>query len=126
MRLPMPCRSSLVVALLPCLLLADEPATRTLVGELVQVNLQRSQVTLKVPAKDPGGFREHEIDLTPETRITSRGRALKLEEARTGEPAIAVCVTGARGRLQAVTLKLGPSAYSAPTPAPPRSPRPPS
>jgi hypothetical protein len=126
MRPAIPCRFGLVVALMPCLLAAEEPATRTLAGELVQVNLQRSQVTLKVPAKDPGGFREHEIDLTPATRITSRGRALKLEEARAGEPAVAVCATDARGRLQAVTLKLGPSAYAVPTPPPPRSPRPPS
>jgi uncharacterized protein (DUF2141 family) len=126
MRLPMPRRASLIAALLPCLLAADEPATRTLAGELVAVNLQRSQVALKVPATDPGQFREHEVTLTPETRITSRGRALRIEDLRAGEPAVVVCTTDVKGRLQAVTLKLGPSAYAAPTPAPPRSPRPPS
>jgi hypothetical protein len=117
---------SALLLLLPCLLTAEEPASTTLAGELVHVNLQRAQVTLKVPdAADPSRFREHEIDVTPETRITSRGRTQKLDEARAGDPAVAVCTTDARGSLRAVTLKLGPSSYAAP-PAPPRSPRPPS
>lgn len=125
MRLPTLRRSILLLALLPGLAVAEAP-TRTLVGELVAVDLQRSQVALKVPATDPGHFREHEVTLTPQTNITSRGRALRIEDLRAGEPAVAVCTTDAKGRLQAVTLKLGPSAYAAPTPAPPRGPRPPS
>jgi hypothetical protein len=113
----------LLVALLPGLTRAEGPPTQTLAGELVQVNVQRSRVTLKVAAVDPGKFREYEIDVTQETRITSRGRATRIEEARAGEPATAVCTVDARGRLQATTLKLGPSSYAAPTPAPSRSPR---
>jgi hypothetical protein len=126
MRLPTLCRSTLLLALLPGLTVADESPTRTLAGELVAVNLQRSQVVLKVAATDPGQFREHELNLTPQTSITSRGRVLRIEDLRAGEPALAMCTTDAKGRLQAVTLKLGPSAYAAPTPAPPRGPRPPS
>src|SRR3989304_9088977 len=117
MRLPTLRRSTLLLALLPGLTIADEPPTRTLAGELVAVSLQRSQVALKVPATDPGQFREHEVTLTPQTRITSRGRALRIEDLRAGESGVAVCTTDAKGRLQAVTLKLGPSAYAAPTPA---------
>jgi hypothetical protein len=89
------------------------PATHLLVGELTRVDLGERLVALKVGDKAP---REVEVALDGETRIVSRGRVLRLEELRAGDPAKVLCVDEGR-RHRARVLKTGASRYAAPAPA---------
>lgn len=112
----------LVLAVFP--VCAQEPpqaTSRTLVGELVRIDLSRPSVTLKVAEKPP---REYELPVDAETRYVSQGRALRLVDLRPGERAVAVLREDGRGGRRVTLLKLGASAYAAPLSAPSKPPRP--
>ena len=108
---------TLVVALLslwPGRLPAQDAPTarsRSIVGELIRVDLEHSRVTLKTADKEP---REYELEVDAATRFVWQGRALKLEDLRVGERAVAVVSEDERGRRRASLVKLGASAYAVP------------
>lgn len=85
------------------------PREHLITGELVKVDLVRRAVALKVTEKDAS--REVGVAVGPETRIVSRGRTLRLEDLRTGDPAKVLCVDK-DGRHQARVLKTGASRYA--------------
>src|SRR5687767_6408054 len=87
------------------LLFAQEPqaTSRTLVGELVRVDLSRPAITLKVAEKPP---REYLLDVDSQTRYVSQGRALRLVDLRPGARAVAVLSDDGRGRRRVTLLKL--------------------
>lgn len=94
-----------LLAFLP--FLAQDPPllrSRTVVGELVRIDLSRQTVTLKVAEKPP---REYELQVDAETRYVSEGRALRLADLRPGERVVAVVREDERGRRRATLLKLG-------------------
>jgi hypothetical protein len=112
------CAALLIVglaAILPPRLSGQEPVARarTLSGELVRVDLSHGSITLKSAERQP---REYEIGVGADTRITSQGRVLRLEDLRPGERVLAVFTEDGRARRRASVLKLGPSAYAAPAP----------
>lgn len=114
----------LALGLLVFPVFAQEPpqaTSRTLVGELVRVDLSRPAVTLRVAEKPP---REYVLDVDAETRYVSQGRALRLIDLRLGERAVAVLREDGRGGRRVTLLKLGASAYAAPLSAPSKPPRP--
>lgn len=93
---------------------ASGSAERLLVGELTKIDLGQRVVALRVGDKDP---QEIEIVVDPETRIVSRGRVLRLEDLRPGDPAKVLCVDKG-GRHRARVLKTGASRYAASVPSP--------
>lgn len=88
--------------------------SRTIVGELIRVDLSRQSVTVKTSDKEP---RELELVVDAETRFVSQGRALRLAELRPGERAVAVFSEDAvAGRRRALVVKLGMSSFAVPDP----------
>lgn len=88
--------------------------SRTVVGELIRVDLSRQSVTVKTGDKEP---RELELMVDAETRFVSQGRALRLAELRPGERAVAVFSEDVvTGRRRALVVKLGTSAFAVPDP----------
>ena len=83
---------------------SPDAASYVLSGELVRVRLVRSSVTLKV-AGTPA--REVEVEVGPDTVISSRGRALRLADLRPGERILAACADDAAGVRHARRIKLG-------------------
>lgn len=95
---------------------APKARSHTLAGELVRVDLSRRSVTLLTKGREP-----REVELAVEegkTRITWAGRLKLLEDLRPGESVLATCSDDRAGRHRALVLKVGPSRYAAPTPAP--------
>lgn len=103
-------------------LVATAPRARShlVAGELVRIDLGRRVLTLKTAEAPP---REIEVAVEGTTRIRAGGRAVRLEDLRTGERALVSCTDGEPGRHAARWIKIGPSRYAAPSP-PGTSPRP--
>lgn len=88
--------------------------TRTVVGELIRVDLSRQSVTVKTGDKEP---RELELTVGAETRFVSQGRALRLSDLRPGERTVAVFSEDVvTGRRRALVVKLGTSSFAVPDP----------
>jgi hypothetical protein len=83
---------------------SPDPAPYVLAGELARVSLVRSSVTVKVAGTPP---REVEVRVDPGTMISSRGRALRLGDLRTGERILAACADDPAGVRHAQRIKLG-------------------
>lgn len=95
---------------------APEPAppsarSHTVVGELARVDLDRGELTVRVPKQG----RDHVLPTGPETRFVGGGRALQLVDLRAGDPVVVVCRDEPGGH-RAVLVKTGASRYAAPTP----------
>ena len=65
-------------------------ATRVVTGELTRVDFARRSVSVKPEGRDAartegGDAREVDAAVGPETRLLSRGRALRLEDLRPGD-----------------------------------------
>jgi hypothetical protein len=92
------------------------PAARVIAGELTRVDLTRRSVSVKTDGRDP---RELEVATGPDTRLVSRGRAVRLEDLRPGDRVL--LVTGDEGdrRLARVVKVVGRVALPAPSPAAP-------
>ena len=88
-------------------LLAAPSAARAephvLSGELVRVSLLRRSIGVKLAGPPP---REVEVRVGPGTVMSSRGRALRLADLRTGERIVISCVDDA-GAHDAQRIKLG-------------------
>jgi hypothetical protein len=88
--------------------------TRTVVGELIRVDLSHSSVTVKAGDKEP---RELELAVDAGTRLVAQGRALRLAELRPGERTVAVFSEDVvTGRRRALVVKLGTSSFAVPDP----------
>lgn len=83
---------------------SPDPAPYVLAGELVQVNLARSAVTVKLAGSPP---RDVEVRVDPGTVLSSRGRGLRLADLRTGERILAACADDGSGVRHAQRIKLG-------------------
>jgi hypothetical protein len=94
------------------------PAARVIAGELTRVDLTRRSVSVKTDGRDP---RELEVATGPDTRLVSRGRAVRLEDLRPGDRVL--LVTGDEGdrRLARVVKVVGRVALPAPSPSAPPS-----
>jgi hypothetical protein len=92
------------------------PPARVIAGELTRVDLTRRTVSVKTEGRDP---RELEVATGPDTRLVSRGRAVRLEDLRPGDRVL--LVTGDEGdrRLARVVKVVGRVALPAPSPAAP-------
>jgi hypothetical protein len=83
---------------------------RVVTGELTRVDLGRRSVSVKPEARDAartdgGDAREVEAAIGPDTRLVSRGRAVRLEDLRPGDRI--VLVFGEEGgRRQARVVKV--------------------
>jgi hypothetical protein len=86
----------------------EASVAHVLTGELSRVDLGERVVILKVGDKSP---KEIEVAVDGETRIVSRGRVLRLEDLRPGDPAKILCVDQGR-RHRARVLKTGASRYA--------------
>jgi hypothetical protein len=86
------------------LVMAADPASHVLVGELVRVSLPRSSVGVKV-AGPPA--REIEVRVGAGTVMSSRGQPLRLADLRTGERILVACTDDAGGVHRAQRIKLG-------------------
>jgi hypothetical protein len=91
-----------------------DQATHLLAGELAKVDLAQRVVTLKVGEKDA---REVSVSVDPETQLVSRGRVLRLEDLRPGDPARVLCVDK-EGRHRARVVKTGTTRHAVPAPGP--------
>jgi hypothetical protein len=91
------------------------PASRVIAGELTRVDLARRSVSVKTDGRDP---RELEVATGPDTRLVSRGRAVRLEDLRPGDRVVLVLVIGDEGdrRLARVVKVVGRVALPAPAP----------
>jgi hypothetical protein len=101
-------RALLALAVAAGPLSAQEPAratSRTLVGELVQVDVAGASVTLRVKGKEP---KDYALDVEAETRLVSEGRALRLADVRPGGRALAVVSEEPSGRRRLTLLRLTP------------------
>jgi hypothetical protein len=88
--------------------------TRTVVGELIRVDLSRESVTVKTGDKEQ---RELELAVDAGTRLVSQGRALKITELKPGERTVAVFSEDVvTGRRRALVVKLGASSFAVPDP----------
>ena len=92
-----------VMAAAPCVV-APEPASHVLVGELVRVSLPRSSVGVKLVGPPA---REIEVRVGPDAVLSSRGRPLRLADLRTGERIMVACTDDAGGVHRAQRIKLG-------------------
>ena len=92
-----------VMAAAPCVA-APDAASHVLVGELVRVSLPRSAVGVKLVGPPA---REIEVRVGPATVMSSRGRALRLPDLRTGERIMVACTDDAGGVHRAHRIKLG-------------------
>ncbi len=96
---------------------ADAPVRahgHVIVGDLVRVDVARRQIVVRTGT--PAAPTEIDVDVTDETRFTSRGRALRLADLRSGAPVVVVCQDqGARHRADVVKL---PKPMPSPRPAP--------
>ena len=95
------------------------PATRVIAGELTRVDLARRSVWVKTEGRDP---REMEAATGPDTRVVSRGRAVRLEDLRPGDRVVLLAGDEGGRRLARVVKIVGRVALPAPSPsAPPPS-----
>ena len=83
---------------------------RVVTGELTRVDLGRRSVSVKPEARDEartdgGDAREVDAAIGPDTRLVSRGRALRLEDLRPGDRVVLV-VGEERGRRLARVVKV--------------------
>jgi len=86
------------------------PPARMVTGELTRVDLARRSVAVKPEARDAaradgGDAREVEATIGPDTRLVSRGRAVRLEDLRPGDRVVLV-VGEEGGRRQARVVKV--------------------
>jgi hypothetical protein len=82
---------------------AADGASHVLSGELVRVSLPRSSVGVKLPGPPA---REVEVRVGPDAVLSSRGRALRLADLRTGERIVVACRDDAGGVHHARRIKL--------------------
>ena len=83
---------------------------RVVTGELTRVDLGRRSVAVKPEARDAvrsdgADAREVEAAIGPDTRLVSRGRAVRLEDLRPGDRVVLV-FGEAGGRRQARVVKV--------------------
>lgn len=93
---------------------APAPPARVMTGELTRVDLGRRSVSVKTEGRDAP-----EVDAAtgPDTRIVSRGRAVRLEDLRPGDRVVLVA-GGESGRYLARVVKVvGRVALPAPSPS---------
>ena len=112
---------------------ARPPAARLLTGELTRVDLGRRSLSVKTDslktdardavrteARDP---RELDAAIGPETRLVSRGRALRLEDLRPGDRVVVLVAEDDGRRLARVVKVVGRAVLPPPSPsAPPAAP----
>jgi hypothetical protein len=97
------------------------PAARShlIPGELTRVDLARRSVVVKADGPEA---REVEAWTGAETRVTARGRVIRLEDLRPGDRVLVTC-TDAAGRHQAGAIKVV-ARIALPTPSPGAAPSP--
>ena len=92
------------------------PAARVIAGELTRVDLARRSVWVKTEGRDT---REMEAATGPDTRLVSRGRAVRLEDLRPGDRVVLVAGEEGGRRLARVVKIVGRVALPAPAPSAP-------
>jgi hypothetical protein len=101
---------------------ARPPVARLVTGELTRVDLSRRSLSVKTDARDAGrteGRDAGELDaaIGPETRLVSRGRALRLEDLRPGDRVVLLVGEEGGRRLARVVKVVGRAAVPAPSPS---------
>jgi hypothetical protein len=92
-------------------LLEAVPVGCVVTGELSRLDPGGRRLTLKAGPKET---REFDFAVDAETRIVSRGRTLRLEDLRAGDPVTVLCVQQGGGR-RARVVKAGASRYAVPS-----------
>ena len=97
---------------------AAASATRAIAGELTRVDLSHRSVVVKTDGREP---RETDAAVRPETRVVSRGRALRLEDLHPGDRVIVLAAEEGGQRVARVIRVVGRAspALSPPSPAAP-------
>ena len=100
---------------------AEAPApfpARVMAGELTRVDLARRTVSIKTEDRDG---REVDAATGPDTRVVSRGRALRLEDLRPGDRVVLALGDEGGRHLARVVKVVGRVALPAPSPSTPSS-----
>ena len=98
---------------------ASTPAARVISGELTRVDLGRRAVWVKSEAREGAKAesreaRELDAAIGPDTRLVSRGRAVRLEDLRPGDRVVLVVGDEGGRRLARVVKVVGRAALPAP------------
>jgi len=98
---------------------ASRPAARVISGELTRVDLGRRAVWVKSEAREGAKAesreaRELDAAIGPDTRLVSRGRAVRLEDLRPGDRVVLVVGDEGGRRLARVVKVVGRAALPAP------------
>lgn len=101
-------------------------STSLIVGELTRVDLARRSVVVKTEGRET---REREAWVGAETRVVSRGRAVRLEDLRPGDRVVVVAAEDGGKHLARVIKVVGRTAVASPSPlstspSPPAAPSP--
>jgi hypothetical protein len=103
---------------------ASAPAARVVSGELTRVDLGRRSVWVKVDAREGARAesreaRELDAAIGPDTRLISRGKAVRLEDLRPGDRVVVLVGDEGGRRLARVVKVVGRTALPAPPVASP-------
>jgi hypothetical protein len=94
---------------------AEAPApTRVMTGELTRIDLGRRSVSIKTDGRDAP---EVDASTGPDTRLVSRGRAVRLEDLRPGDRVVLALGEEGGRYLARVVKVVGRVALPAPSPS---------
>jgi hypothetical protein len=94
---------------------AEAPAaTRVMAGELTRIDLGRRSVSIKTDGRDAP---EVDASTGPDTRLVSRGRAVRLEDLRPGDRVVLALGEEGGRYLARVVKVVGRVALPAPSPS---------